>query len=273
MKYSIILLLFCISAGLSAQNFEGSIAWDIKTEIRDPKMKAQMEQAQKQMNDPATQKKMKEMQAQMNDPQFKAMMESNPQMKAQMEKMMSMASSGNMTDMIPRSMTVKIKNGNSLTRMEGGMLSGEILYLKEKSVTYHIDKENKTYSSLGKATDNGDASKATVTNTGESEKILGYSCQKYKVDMQEKGKPLTQWIWATTEIKGIDMKGFASQGVRGNRPSFYTEIDGVPLKIEMTMPEMDMVMEASAVKKESLSAGDFTIPSGFTEVKGMFGSN
>jgi hypothetical protein len=42
-----------------AQNFEGIITWKITSEITDPQMKAQMEQAQKQMNDPATQAQMK----------------------------------------------------------------------------------------------------------------------------------------------------------------------------------------------------------------------
>jgi hypothetical protein len=55
--------LFVISAfTVRAQNFEGIITWKMTTEITDPKMKAQMEEAQKKMNDPANQAQMKEMQ-------------------------------------------------------------------------------------------------------------------------------------------------------------------------------------------------------------------
>ena len=53
------------------------------------------------MNDPATQAQMKEMQEKMNDPEFKAMMESNPQLKAQMEAAMKMMQGGRRKFMTP----------------------------------------------------------------------------------------------------------------------------------------------------------------------------
>lgn len=273
MKNLLSTCLVVLSVTLYAQDFEGVITWSIKTEIKDPKMKAQMEEAQKRMNDPAMQKQMKEMQAQMADPKFKAMMESNPQMKAQMEKMMNMANGGGMESMMPKGMAVKIKNGNTVTIMEGGVLTGEVLYLKEKESTYHIDRDSKTFSVLGGGT-NSNEMNATVTKMSGMEKVAGYNCQKYKVDLQEKGKAVTQYVWATNEIKGLDMRGIYNQGIKGNsKPVFYQEIEGVPLKVEMNMPEMNMTMEASEVSKKPLPAGDFVIPSDFKEVKGMFGSN
>lgn len=271
-KLLIVTVLFLVSAGLWAQNFEGVISWTITTEIKDPKMKAQMEEAQKRMNDPATQAQMKEMQARMQDPQFKSMMESNPQMKAQTEKMMNMANSGNMNDMMPKGMTVRVKNKNTLSKMDGGMMAGEILYINERDVTYHIDRESKTYSVMSKGGDSDRAMKGKVTATSESMKIQGYNCKKYIVELEEGGKSMTQTVWATSEIKGLDMKSFSNQGVKGKKPAFYSEIDGVPLKMEMTMPEMDMTMEVTEIKKQTLPANDFVLPSGFTEVKGMFGN-
>src|SRR5687767_11820412 len=103
------LTLFClfISAVCLAQNFEGVIKWSMTNEITDPKMKAQMEEAQKKMNDPATQAQMKQMQEQMNNPQMKAMMEQNPQMKAQMENAIKMMQGGG--DMMPTGFTIKVK--------------------------------------------------------------------------------------------------------------------------------------------------------------------
>lgn len=261
------LLLVMVTVSLHAQNFEGTITWSINTEIKDPKMKAQMEQAQRQMNDPAMQKQMKEMQERMNDPQMKAMMESNPQMKAQMEKMMNM-SSGGMESMMPKSLVIKIKNQNTLTQMEGGMMTGEILYLKDKEQSYHVDRENKTYSVLGK----GESEKpmeAKVTKTTETATLLGYKCTKYKVDMTEQGKSITQYIWATTDLKGIDMSGLSKQKMNGGKSIFYGEIDGVPLKVQMSMPEMEMTMEAKEIKKGSLPSNEFVIPSNFKEVKWM----
>ncbi|MEQ8425659.1 MAG: DUF4412 domain-containing protein [Cyclobacteriaceae bacterium] len=272
MKNSIVFMLLMFTLKVSAQNFEGTISWAVQTEIKDPQMKAQMEQAQKQMNDPAMQARMKEMQERMNDPQMKAMMESNPQMKAQMDKMMQMMNGGGVESMMPKSMLIKIKNQNTLTRMEGGMMAGDILYLKEKEQSYHLDRDNKTYSVLGGNTSDK-TMEAKVTKTSESASILGYKCTKYIVEMTEGGKSITQYLWATTELKGIDMSGLSRQKMKGGNSLFYSEIEGVPLKIQMTMPEMEMVMEAKEIKKESLPADQFIIPSNFKEVKGMMSGN
>ena len=270
MKNLITAFLMSLTVMAVAQDFEGTINWSIRTEITDPKMKAQMEEAQKRMNDPAMQAQMKELEKQMQDPQFKAMMESNPQMKAQMEKMMTMANNGNMEAMIPKGMIVKVKNGNTLTKLDGGMFNGDLLYLKEKGLTYQLDRENKTYAALGSAAEEGNTMKAVVTKTSESAKVAGYTCQKYKVEMTENGKTITQYVWATSEIKGIDMNGMYNQGIKGKgSPYFNKDIDGVPLKMEMRMPEMNMTMEATSIKRETLASSEFTIPATFKEVKGM----
>lgn len=87
------------------------------------------------MNDPETQAQMKELQEKMNDPQMKAIMDANPQMKAQMEAAMKMAQGGgDMNSMMPKGMVTKVKNQNVLTKMDGGFMGNmEILYLSEKT--------------------------------------------------------------------------------------------------------------------------------------------
>src|SRR6187549_1463834 len=102
MKNIILILVLFLSIKAFPQNFEGTIKWAIKVDVTDPKQKAQLEQAQKQMNDPATQAQMKQMMEKMNDPQFKAMMESNPQLKAQIEKMMQNGFPTDMSSMFPK---------------------------------------------------------------------------------------------------------------------------------------------------------------------------
>jgi hypothetical protein len=89
--------------------------------------------------------------------------------------------------------------------------------------------------------------------------------------MTEQGKKITQFIWATTELKGVDMRSLSDE--RMNNSAFYKEIEGFPLKMQMSMPEMEMIMEAKEVKKQSLPASEFIIPSNFKEVKGMMGGN
>lgn len=250
-----------------AQNFEGIIKWSFKMEITDPEAKAKMEAAQAKMSDPATQAKMKEMQAKMEDPEFKKMMSANPQMKAQMDAMMKMMESGDMNSMMPKSMEVRVKDTNTLMKMEGGIMGGmEVLHLGDKSISYRIDRPSKSYSVLPANTHNDHQPEVKVTKTSEKAKIQNYTCTKYIVESTVNGKTVQQFLWTTTEIKNFDMKNFAERGRHG--ASFYFDkVEGVPLKMEMKMPEGNMTMEAIEIKKQSLADSDFVIPAGFKEVK------
>jgi Domain of unknown function (DUF4412) len=57
----------------------------------------------------------------------------------------------------------------------------------------------------------------------------------------------------------------------GNQQLFYEGIEGVPLRIEMVTPQANTVMQVLEIKRESLSASDFAIPSDYKETQGMFG--
>lgn len=268
MKNLITLCFLLMSAVCMAQNFEGVIKWSMKTEYTDPKMKAQMEEAERRMNDPATQAQMKQMQEQMNDPQMKAMMESNPQMKAQMEAMTKMQSGGG--PMMPTGFIIKIKNGNTLSVMEGGMMAGnETLYLKDKNQTYMINTTSKTYSVLPQNSGAAHTPSADikVKKTTETQKILNYTCTKTIVTVTEKGKSIDQIFWTTNEIKDFDLKSLSSQRVGNSQSMYYENLDGVPLKMEMTMPQAKMTMQVIEIKKETLSGSTFAVPAGFTETK------
>ncbi len=269
-KLSTLFLVFVVFQSWS-QGFEGIVKWTMKMEITDPKMKADMDRAQQQMNDPSTQAQMKEMEEKMKDPQFKAMMEANPQMKAQMENMMKMAQGGNMNPnaMMPKGMTIKVKGGSTLSRMEGGMMDGkETLHLKDKG-TYMIDRANKTYSQLpagGGA--QGPKPEVKVTKTSETEKILGYNCVKYLAEVTERGQVITQTFWTTTEIKDMDFKSLARQRMgQGGGQMFYEEMEGIPLKMIMASKGGNMIMEVAEINREPVSADDVSLPAGFTETK------
>jgi hypothetical protein len=273
MKKIIIGMFVALTIGATAQNFEGTAKFTVKGEITDPALKARMEAAQKQMSDPAQQAKMKEMQAKMNDPQMKAMMDANPQMKAQMESMMKMSQGGgDMSSMIPKGMTVEMKNQNTLTKLEGGMMAMEILFLKDKNQSVSLNREAKTYTVLSSTvpTTSTQTTKPKVTKTNETAKILNYTCTKYIVEMTEAGKTITNNIWATTEIKDFNLNNLSNQRFGSGGQGLYLEgVEGVPLKMEMHTPEMKMTMEASEIKRQALPASNFTIPADYKEVKGM----
>lgn len=274
MKIRLLLLFVLLTQAVLAQNFEGTIKWSMKMDITDPKLKKQMEEAEAKMKDPETQAEMKQAMEQMNTPEMKKMMESNPQMKAQMEAALKMMQGGSMNSMMPTGMTLKTKNGNELSAVEGGMMGGmETLYLKDKNESYMINREAKTYSIIPQS----DATTSTthdpnvkITKTSETQKILNYTCKKSIVTVTEDGHTMTQIFWTTNEITGLDFKSMGDQKMgKGKQSMYYKDLDGTPLKVEMTMPQGKMLMEVTEIRKQSLPAADFEIPKGFTKTAAM----
>lgn len=267
MKKVLFLLLYLSVLTGKAQNFEGVITWKFTTEITDPKVKAQMAEAQKKMNDPAMQAQMKEMEEKMNDPEFKKMMDSNPQLKAQMESAMKVMKGGDVNAMMPSGMVIKIKNQNALMFMDAGMIKVETLHLKDKNMTYKLDREAKTYSIIPPHKDDpNNKVDIKVTKTSETAKVLDYTCVKYIVDVAANDHTSQYFVWATTAIKDFDFKSLADYKM-GNQQIFSEKLEGVPLKTEIQSPQGKMTMEVTEIKKQSLPSSDFTIPAGFREVQ------
>jgi hypothetical protein len=270
-------LLFCFLLLLTwtarAQNFEGTIKWTIKTDVTDPATKAKMDDAKNKMNTPESQAKMKALQDKMNDPQFKAAMNANPQMKAQMENSLKMSAGGDPSSMAPSSLVIKIKGDNSLTKMEGGAFNAEVLFLSDKGLSYMLNRDDKTYSTLPSGARPGSTSTTPpkVTRTSETAKILGFNCVKYIVEVTDYGRTVDQSIWTTTDIKNIDFKKFAKARMGKGQSLYYEGMEGTPLRIETKEPTATMTMEVSEIKPESLPASDFAIPADFKETPGMFG--
>lgn len=269
MQKVILLAIFCAATNVMAQSFEGSIKWSITTDVSDPAVKSQMQQAQKQMNDPATQQKMKELQKQMEDPQFKEMMDSNPKMKEQMEQALKMMESADFSSLMPTGMLVKIKGKKSLTKIEGGITSDMEMLNIGDGKNYTINRKEKTYQvdEIGDEGYDYEDPETTVTKTSETKKILGYTCTKYILKTEGNGQTIEQYIWATTEIKDLNLGDLMDQG-KGQMTVDFKKIDGVPLRMEMGAQGMRMTMEATEVKRGGVSNSDFEIPAGFKKVSG-----
>lgn len=276
MKIRLLFLLFLSSAAAIAQDFEGTLKWSMKMDITDPKAKAQLEEAERQMKDPANQARMKEALDRMNSPEMKKMMESNPQLKAQMEAVIKNMQGGKMNSMLPTGMTIKTKNGNVLSTVEGGVTGGmETLHLKARNESYLINRENKSYSVIqdhepGTPGQAPHEPAVTIKKTDETQKILGYTCTKTLVTVSEGSETINQVFWTTHEIKGLDFKSLANQKIgRGKEAFYYRDLDGVPLKIETIIPQGIMTMEMTEIKKQALPASDFEIPAGFRRIPMM----
>ena len=263
MKLIVTALLFvvCLTIQSIAQTFEGYIKYSFVLDMGAAN-NAKMAEANAKMNTPEMKAQMEAMKQKMNDPEFKKMMESNPQLKAQMEAMMATSQGSGLTNALPKESTIQFKNGNSLYKMNGGTgaLTGDMLYLKDKDQSYHIYRDRKTYRVVPK--EEQKKSTATVTKTTETQKILGHTCTKYIV----KDGEATLNIWATTDMKNLyeQMKKISASK---DRNFYIDQIEGIPLKVESNRKEMHFTMEAIEFKEQAEPASDFMIPAGFTEEK------
>lgn len=270
--------LFAIAA--RAADFEGTLKWSINAEVTDPEMKAKMAETQKQMADPA---KLAEMKAMMDNPQMKAAMEQNPQMKAAMEAQIKMAEDaaagkggGDMiTAMMPKSMTVRTKGGKSHLLSEGGAMPMEVITVTEPPAAYLIDRKARTFSKLPveEAKAKADAAKQdyTVKKGPGTTKVLGYTCEEYLVEVRHEGETMRSTLWATDDIPGLDAKALAKARFGGQDAAYFSEINGVPLKMEMDMRQIRLLMQATAVTPGSVPDSAFEVPAGFTEKPYSFG--
>ncbi|MDF3057901.1 MAG: hypothetical protein K0R17_2116 [Rariglobus sp.] len=258
-----------VTCPLSAADFSGTIIWTTRFDITDPEMKRQMEDAKARMSDPEMQAQMKAAQEAMNSPEMQAMIKANPQMKQMMEKQMqAMSKPGGMGDLFPKGFTLQIKGPRSLMKTDGGVGAGDILTLADQKISYQIDRAARTYRKIPADTvKDAPEGKFKVTPTKETAKVLGYTCRKYLVETTENEAKLTWSIWATDDIKGLDASALRRLRFgQSSGPDFLSKIDGVPLKIDATTPQMKIFMEATGVKSEALPDSLFELPGGFKEV-------
>lgn len=269
----IIVFIFTITIALTSWaqvNFEGTIKWGIKLGG------SQVASAQKELTPQQKEelnKGIAELEEKLNDPEMKAMLDSNPSMKAMLEQqlatMKAMQSNG-IGGMMPKSYTVKLKDGNSYTQVEGGALAatGDVLYLKSTDKTYYIKKAAKTYSVAPKSkAPSSEEAIITVTATTETAKILTYTCTKYIVTYAEAGKTKTMFIWATKDLKQYTTNSFHTGGIENqSHTSAFKKIDGVPLKIEATEQGQTVVLEVLEIKNATFAASDFILPADYKEV-------
>ncbi len=261
-----------------AAEFEGTLKWSLGAEITDPEMKAQMEEARKQMADPA---KLAQMNAMMESPQMQAAMEQNPQMRAALEMQIKLAEDAvagrggedMISAMMPRSVTVRTKAGKSHMSTEGGPMPMEVISIPEPAAAFWIDRQARTFSRIPIEDAEAQAAQvdAKVTKGSGTTKILGYTCREFHVEIRQDDVTVRGVLWATTEIPGLDSKALAKARFGGQDAGYLKQVDGVPLKMEMTMPQMRITMQATEVNQGPVPDSLFVVPEGFAERPFAFG--
>lgn len=280
-KFVFLLLVFnIVSWSITAQSFEGLIQWTCEAALTDPRLQKKVEEGAEKLNNPETQKALTQLKEKMNDPEFKKIMDQNPAIREQMEMVLDQMSGApqsqgaGLNSFLPTGMTIKIKDGNSLIKMTGGMaaMMGEILNLKDKGETYRIYRENKTYTKIPEKTDGVDKKTAAmkVTKTEEFASILGHQARKYIVEKSNKKGKTVYNIWATTELSEFDPKMMSRMKLGKDQEDFWSkDIEGFPLRIQVINDEINMTMQVSEISKQTLNPADFSIPAGYKLVEGF----
>lgn len=270
----IIVLVFILSLAITSQaqgNFEGIIKWNLSiTSITNSSAQTELTSKQKE----ELNKSITELEAKINDPSMQPAFESNPSLKAMMQQqlatMKAMQGEKGISSLMPKLYTVKLKDGNSYTQIEGGAAAaaGEILYLKAMDKTYYIKKGAKTYSLAPKSTSTfSENATVMVTPTTETAKILNYTCTKYLVTFTEDGKTRRLLIWATKDLKQYSPSSFQISGLsNAANISAIRKIDGVPLKIELNEEGQTFILEVIELKSMTLPTTDFLLPADYKEV-------
>ncbi|MCX7607294.1 MAG: DUF4412 domain-containing protein [Bacteroidia bacterium] len=178
------------------------------------------------------------------------------------------------------------------TKLEGAMASQmeEMLkgQLPERMITYY--RGNKSRSEVGDMTIivDGDAGyiyalnpalqsyqrspiqppqqdqpQPKITRTKEKTKILGQSVEKYMVEVPTDQGTVKMEIWAAPSLKVSETLGRTNALTRG------AKVEGLPLRISMDVPGMDLkiIFLATQISQTPPDEALFRIPEGYVEDK------
>jgi GLPGLI family protein len=164
--------------------------------------------------------------------------------------------------MLPKEMTMYIKNDKARTEMQMGAMGSSVSIVdnKAKTTTSLMDMMGQkiaiksTAEDVEKAKDKNPEPKVTLL--GETKEIAGYKCKKAEIEMQDAEKSKVV-VYYTDEL--------GSKGNNWNNPQFKG-IDGFLMEYEMVKQGMRMKMSTKSVSKEDVDDSKFTIPSGYQEM-------
>ncbi|MCB0622098.1 MAG: DUF4412 domain-containing protein, partial [Saprospiraceae bacterium] len=178
--------------------------------------------------------------------------------------------------MMPQKMVVKYGKKSMMTYFVGGMMEamvGKIVVDGQHDEVFIVKEDEETVYMMGpEDLEEGQevSTPKEVVKEKETETIMGYKCQKYKVVLAgEEGAEQVQYIWTTEKLKAPNFKaGSAGKfNMMGNLPE--GAVPGFPLKVTtLADPSMDITvtMVASMIDEQSIPKEEFYRPKDY-EVK------
>lgn len=146
--------------------------------------------------------------------------------------------------------------------LQGGlaMMFGYFIVDGSSQKSYMInDEEQVAYdmsNSEGEPIDEG--TKEIILLEG-TEKIMGYTCSKYKVTEVSEESTTVTYYWMTKEIKiGVNSKMAIAN------PLYKNGLEGFPLKMVAEFDGVVLTQEVTEISKKKVNASFFKIPGGYT---------
>lgn len=173
---------------------------------------------------------------------------------------------------MPEGMVIKYGDNKMSTEVKGGLVAammgriivneGEAYVIKDSDQTVYV-MEDEDVEGAKDAVEN--QPKATKV-AGETKEILGYTCSKYLLTVEQEGQKIEQVIWATAAFKAPDMR-LPNQGSMGSGMLSVGDIDGMPLQVDIAMPNtpLTMVMKATEMEEGEVPDEAFAKPAGYEE--------
>lgn len=167
-----------------------------------------------------------------------------------------------MKGLLPRKMTIKFKNNNTLNKIEGfsGIVSfTHIQNFKEKRNITLVKVLNKKYKYIEKISDNSmffdDLPGMKIELQDTTTEICGFKSQKAKIIIPDSDvEPF--FIYYTNDI--------IINNVNAQTP--FRSIDGVLLEFPIKLYDMPMKLTATKVQEAEVSSDDFKIPKGYVSI-------
>jgi hypothetical protein len=166
-------------------------------------------------------------------------------------------------------LTMKVKGTAIITVINGGVMNGmEMWFMDNDMKIVRVMRQQQMFVVLPPEAIAA-AEKAVETGkfikTGETTKILNYTCTKYAGETKSNGVTTKVSIWTTTAISDA-LKVLSHQPDPFGNPKLPAGVEGVPLKIEKVSPSGTSTMEVTALKNEKLDAEEFKIPASFKQM-------
>jgi hypothetical protein len=174
---------------------------------------------------------------------------------------------------MPDGMVIKYGDNKMSTEISGGLVAammgriivndGEAYVVKDSDQTVYV-MDDEDMEGAKDAVEN--QPKATKV-AGETKEILGYTCTKYLLTMEQEGQKMEQVIWATDAFKAPNMKMPNQQGSMGSGILSMGGIDGMPMQVDIGLADMPITMVLKVIEMEEGKVPDnaFEKPAGYAE--------